>query len=53
MTDLWKLFLKTYFSYLDNHKRDYYTDTNMKLKRVIYWPNFVARRKHKNFSQSN
>jgi len=32
---------------LDTHQRDYYMDTIFRLKQVIYWPNFVTRRRRK------
>jgi len=34
---------------LDDRLRDYWTDTIVRPKQVIYWPNFVARRRRHNF----
>jgi len=30
---------------LDDHQRDYWTDTVVRPKQVNYWPNFVTRRR--------
>jgi len=34
---------------LDNHERDHQTDTIVRQKQVIYWPNFVTRRRRRKF----
>jgi hypothetical protein len=31
---------------LDHHERDYWMDTVVRLKQVIYWPNFMMIRRH-------
>jgi hypothetical protein len=56
MLAVWKA-LDTQYNYLDyrpigredvdDHYKDYLTDTNVRPKQAIYWPNFVIRRRRK------